>query len=227
MVAGARRLGRAPWVAAASLLVLVGLSACGGDDDAAAGPGALAPTSTPSSDVGASDGPSTGGSTPSESAGGTAVSPTPTAPTTPNDDAVEPGPGPSSQEVVLGSLPGDTSGACVDADEQRDVRSGGIAAGAFNEAAESYVAPGGDDIVSLYWIPEHADDLSGLTVRGTQVSGGDASFVHDESTVSELIGDTGEWRYYLTDITIPAPGTWRLEATSGEDTGCFTITFGG
>lgn len=224
-----RRRGRAQGIAVATLIALLGVSACAGDAVTETAGGGAAPTPATSTEVGAPAGtgtevPATAAQTPGGEA--TVAPPTQTAPAEPGD-TIEPNPGPSSQETVLASLPGDTSGACVDADDQRDVRSGGIAAGAFDEAADSYVAPGGDDVVSLYWIPAHASELSGLTVRGTQVSGGAASFVHDETTVSELIGDTGEWRYYLTDISIPAPGTWRLEATSGEDSGCFTVTFGG
>jgi hypothetical protein len=138
-----------------------------------------------------------------------------------------PAPEPSSQEEVLGTLPGDASGACVAADGQRDVRSGGIGAGTFTEAVDDYAdTADGQNLVSLHWIPAHADGLTGLTVRGTQITGGNSTFVSEQSTVSELVDESGQWRYYyITNFEIPSPGLWRLEATSGVDTGCFTVTF--
>jgi len=217
--------GHPRWAVIVGLTAALGLSACaGGEGNEEAR--AVAPTSTASPSAGAPD-PSP--EVTSGQAGDPSSEPSPVPPSAePSEDSDQTAgatPGPSSQESVLESLPGDTSGACVDADGKRDVRSGGIAAGAFDEASASYDAQG--DVVSLYWIPEHADDLSGLTVRGTQLSGGNGSFVHDETKVSDLVGDSGVWHYYLTAITVPAPGAWRLEATSGPDSGCFTVTFGG
>ena len=131
-------------------------------------------------------------------------------------------PGPVSQESVLGSLPGGTDGSCVEVDGQRDVRSGSMAAGNFAEAITAFTqqSTGGGATVRLYWIPQHGDQLPGVTVRGTRLEDGQ-EFTHGDST----FGEAEQWRYYLTEITIPSPGTWRLEATSGPDRGCFTVTF--
>jgi hypothetical protein len=124
-------------------------------------------------------------------------------------------------------LPGDPSGACVDADGQRDVRSGTMGAGTFSEAAEFYAEHGDAQYqVSLHWIPAHTETLAGLIVRATQVTGGNATFEFEQTEASELVDESGTWRYYYTtSFAIPAPGRWQLEATSGEDTGCFTVTF--
>jgi hypothetical protein len=194
------------------------LTACAGGDDVPSADDPMTTAPTAEADPTSPPGP-TGG-----------ISAEPPA-ATPTGVAGEPGatqaPGSTSQEAVLDSIPGDVTGACVAADGLRDVRSGGFAAGAFDEATDAYVDPMGDDTVPLYWIPEHAEDLGRLTVRGTQVTGGNATFVEEQPTVSEIVGDTGTWHYYLTDFAIPAPGQWRLEASSGADSGCFTVTFDG
>ena len=99
-----------------------------------------------------------------------------------------------------------------------------MAAGSFDEATESYT--GGAHGVDLHWIPAHADDLTGLTVTATQLSGGSGAFVAEQDNVSELVDESvpGGTTTSPTSTSQP-PGLWRLEATSGEDAGCFTVTF--
>jgi hypothetical protein len=213
----APRSGWSARCAAAALVAGVALTACsGGGDEPPEAAGELPSTSA------AVDSPTTTGA----EATSEGISPQPPTVTTSEGGGgvvgTEP---PSSQEAVLDTLPGDDSGACIDADGQRDVRSGDMGAGTFTEAAEDYADDINDDI-SLHWIPAHAESLLGLTVRGTQLTGGDATFVAEQTTVSELVDESGQWRYYYnTSFMIPAPGLWRLEATSGDDTGCFTVTF--
>jgi hypothetical protein len=214
--------GRHGWsalaLAAVVLAAPIALAACSGTPEDGTGGEAPSATTDPTG-----IGPTT---TAAASTGG--VSPSAPSATTTDVGTSDPTePEPSSQEEVLGTLPGDASGACVAADGQRDVRSGGIGAGTFTEAADDYAdVADGENLVSLHWIPAHADGLTVLTVRGTQITGGSATFVSEQSTVSELVDESGQWRYYfITNFEIPAPGLWRLEATSGEDTGCFTVTF--
>jgi hypothetical protein len=216
---------RAAFGVAIALLALVGLSACSGEDPASA----ASQTTTAGQTSSATSPPATSaGSTattpPSGMPASAGVSPQPPLATPPFDQSGEATSAPPTQADVLDWLPGDPGGACVNTDGESDLRSGGIAAGSFDEATESY-ASGAHD-VDLHWIPAHAEDLTGLTVTATQISGGSGSFVVEQDNVSELVDESGTWRYYfLTDFDIPSPGLWRFEATSGEDAGCFTVTF--
>lgn len=137
-----------------------------------------------------------------------------------DDDVPDTGQG---QTAVLNQLRGDRSGACVDTAELRNVRSGGLAAGPFDEVETSYgsKAPGKPKrSIRVYWIPQHST-MPGLEVRISKVGGSSSTTITEKS-----VSDTSEWKFYDTYVPIESAGTWRLEATSGKDRGCFTVTVG-
>lgn len=210
---------------AVALVTTVGLSACSGEEPASAAP----ETTTSGQTSGPTSAPTTSETSaattgPPGAPGSAGVSPQPPIATPTFDQSGDSTAAPPTQADVLDWLPGDPGGACVNADGQSEIRSGGMAAGSFDEATKSYTS--GARGVDLHWIPAHADDLNRLTVTATQLSGGSGTFVAEQTNVSELVDESGTWRYYyLTDFDIPAPGLWRLEATSGEDAGCFMVTF--
>ena len=129
-----------------------------------------------------------------------------------------------SQSPVLNEIPGNDDHACVDTTGKRDVRSGGMAAGPFDEARASYGerSPGkAKGSIRLYWIPRHGANPGDLTVRVTRVGGGSST------TLSQAtVGDAEQWSFYDTNVPIAGKGTWRLQATSGPDRGCFDVTIG-
>lgn len=137
-----------------------------------------------------------------------------------DDDVPDGGPG---QTAVLNQLSGNRDGACVDTDGLRNARSGGIAAGPFDEVESSFgvKAPGKPKrSIRVYWIPEHRT-MPGLTVRVSKVGGASSTTLSEKS-----VSDTSEWKFYDTYVPIESAGTWRLEAESGQDRGCFTVTVG-
>lgn len=129
----------------------------------------------------------------------------------------------AEQAPVLNRIPGDKSASCVDTTGMRNARSGGIAAGPFDELDSSYgkKLPGKPrDSIRLYWIPMHGD-AADLTVRVTKAGGG------TRTTVTEgQLSEAEQWKFFDTFIPIEEPGTWELHATAGPDQGCFTVTVG-
>jgi hypothetical protein len=228
-VGGSRRVALGLAVAVAATLAL---SACSGDAagaHAAPDTTSTSATTTSSPTATASVSPGVPATTVPGQTATIGISPQP--PEVTPTDLGDGGPGgsapPTSQETILETLPGDPSGACVNGDGQRDVRSGGIGAGTFSEAVTDFADQSdGDGTVSLHWIPAHGEDLTLLTITASQLSGGSATFVTEQTNVSDLVDESGQWRYYfITELTIPATGVWQFQATSGADTGCFTVTF--
>ncbi len=180
------------------------LSGCGGDDGDKAG-------TSSSTDGGASQAP--------------AATPGPAGSLTdPNaDDKGAPG-APDArgrQGVVFDRLPGNKTGACEVVGDRRDVKSGGFVGGAFDDARKSYgkVRPGlKPKQVRLYWVPEHAKPMGGVTVVATTAGA-------RVKVVQRTAADAEQWKFYDTLIKLPSAGRWRFKVSSGADHGCFVATF--
>ena len=125
---------------------------------------------------------------------------------------------------MLDRLPGSAGDACVAVGDRRDVRSGGIGAGPFDEARTSFAdqtESGTPAQVSLYFIPANGPGSKpGLTVTMDNTTTGATQTLHETTTA-----DADVWTFFQTEIPVPAPGKYRIRATSGGDSGCFLVTF--
>lgn len=125
------------------------------------------------------------------------------------------------QTFLFKRIPGNTTGACVTVGNRRDVKSGGFVGGSFADARTSYgktrqgMKP---KQVRLYWIPVHSKPMGGVTVTAT--SGGDTVKITERE-----VADAEQWKFYYTVIALPHKGTWKFNASSGQDKGCFVATF--
>jgi hypothetical protein len=123
---------------------------------------------------------------------------------------------------VLDAVGGSPRGDCVEVGEARDVRSGGLAAGPFDEARAGFRDTAGDArTVRLYVIPQHTRATPGIVVRG-QRDDGALTFRAVEANVSHA----DRFEFYDLDITVPSAGRWRLRASAGADSGCWTVVLG-
>jgi hypothetical protein len=199
-------------LAATVLVCIAGLSACSGSSDdskKASGSGSgSSPSATAGSAASASSSPSAGVSKdPSKPSGGEV-------PPKKRGD----------QSNVLTSLPGSKKSTCVSTAGKRDVRSGSMAAGPFDEARKVYGkkhAGMAKDEVQLYWIPSDSSKMPGLVLTGVNRDTGKRFTVH-----SSNVGDADEWRYYNTTLRLAQPGHWRLTARSASQKGCFDLVVG-
>ncbi len=129
---------------------------------------------------------------------------------------------PGSQQQVLAGIDGERRGGCVDTGEARDVRSGGLAAGPFDEVRAGWDAGSGTSrTVPFYLIPEHPGAMDGVVLTGRLVEGSQR-FREKHRRTSRVEG----FDFYDLDLTLPAAGTWRLRATAGRDVGCWTVEVG-
>jgi hypothetical protein len=127
------------------------------------------------------------------------------------------------QDVVLNTLPGSKNASCVRINDQRDVRSGQIAMGnfagalaAYRESKGAYDAPP----LNFYVIPESLS-AGKVTVTMTPVTADSTA----RTMTSSQVESAGRWKYFPVSVTVPAPGTWRFTAVSGQQRGCFQVTF--
>jgi hypothetical protein len=126
---------------------------------------------------------------------------------------------------VLSALPGQARAGCVVVGDRADIRSGSMAAGNFSTARQQYAAAKKTNpapSVNLYLIPADARRLTKLTLTMERVGAGDSK----RTLTSTSVQQADRWEYFAVSTTIPAPGTWRLRATSGSSSGCFDVTFG-
>ncbi|UYM06544.1 hypothetical protein [Solicola gregarius] len=219
--------------AAAAIVLVLGATACSGSDDEGAASGERSAddqsesadpgspkTSAADGDEAAAD-PDSGSAKGSDSPAGDGTVPANEVAPPNDEDVTHDG---DSQSPILNHIPGSEDGACVDTSGKRDARSGGMAAGPFDEARSSYGerSPGkAARSIRLYWIPRHGANAGGLTVRVTRVGGGSST-----TFTKATVGDAEQWTFYDTNVPIAGPGTWRLQATSGSDRGCFDVTIG-
>lgn len=140
----------------------------------------------------------------------------------PDDEVVPSAPGtkPSDgrQDGVLDTLPGRTREGCVDVAGGRDVRSGGIAAGPFDEVLDAWSVDGEltEQHAMIYFIPLHAEKLGELAVTATRGS-------EQATVVRNSVSEAEQWSYFDTEILFPSPGQWTIRAQSGQDRGCWIL----
>ena len=96
--------------------------------------------------------------------------------------------------------------------KERDVRSGSMGAGPFDEARASFSTKSKSSRkVDLYFIPTHAKKLTGVTVTAKNADTGAKL-----TKKSKTIGDADQWKF-------PEAGTWVLRAAAGQDEGCWVV----
>jgi hypothetical protein len=203
---------RALGAALASMLCVAGLAACSGS-----GQDSKAPSSSSSSSSSAA---AAGGGASSSASPSTGVSKDPSKPKGGEVPPKKKG----DQSNVLKSLPGSSTSRCVSTAGKRDVRSGAMGAGAFDEARRDYGTKRKGtpkDAVDLYWIPLDSTKMPGLVLTGVNSDTGRHISLH-----SDNVGDADLWRYYQTTVRLPDPGHWRLTARSGSQQGCFKLVVG-
>ncbi|MFD5213472.1 hypothetical protein [Microbacterium sp. NPDC058345] len=196
-----QRVGHGIGAITVAILTTVLLAGCTGDQDE---PEAAASSSPP---------PAAGVQTPLDP---TEVPPIETEPPViPTDE-------PGRQDSVLDRLPGEAGSGCVAVNDERDVRSGTMAAGNFAEARAQY-SDSAESEMSFYFIPAALEGDPELVIRLTQVNGSGEKEIR-----SAAIETADEWRFYPVRFAIPEEGTWRIEATAGdENRGCWEATFQG
>lgn len=210
-----RRLVRAG-AGAAMITVMAGCSSDGGT------PTAAGSTPPPAASSGTATG--TPAATPPAASG---TGPASTAPATQS-----PAPGPKTataspggnQRPVLNNLPGNpAAGSCVAVGDQRDLRSGTMGAGNFVTARKAFADQAktkSQPSVPLYLIPSNATGLSTVVVT-LRKGGTSRTATFKEQQYAE------DWLYFPVRLSIPSAGTWQITATSGSNTGCFSVAFGG
>lgn len=131
---------------------------------------------------------------------------------------------PATQNQVLSSLPGSSSPKCVEVEDNRDARAGGIAAGNFQAARKQYTREAStkeQPRIFLYVIPEHVEKDNGVRIELTSLTGSGETHTVKSSSFERA----EQWRYYSVHVPIPAPGKWRMQIASGADKGCFDVRF--
>lgn len=188
------------------LCLAIGLGGCGGDSGAS-GTAKSERSSSPRSAA-------------SDAAGAAAEALATKQPKRPTKPLHEPTRGPAGgQQDVLSNLPGNRSGECTPVGKERDVRSGNLGAGPFDEARASFsVKSRSSRKVDLYFIPTHAKKLTGVTVTARNAVTG-ASLTKKSKT----IGDADQWKFYRLQLDLPEAGTWVLRAAAGQDAGCWVV----
>jgi hypothetical protein len=130
-----------------------------------------------------------------------------------------------NQGSVLNSLPGDAAnGACVAVGSKPDIRSGTMAAGNFVTARKAFTDQAktkSQPSIFLYLIPSNAKGLTKVTVKLRSTTDGTT-----RTTTSDQTQYADDVFYFPVNVSIPARGTWELTATSGGNTGCFSVVFG-
>lgn len=130
---------------------------------------------------------------------------------------------PSSQKKVLDTLPGKSTGGCVDVGSLSAVRSGSVAMGDFADARARFLKTKGAydaDPSFFYVIPESRDAKRVKVVLTPETGHADAIRV-----VSDQVEDAAQWKYFPISVKIPTPGTWRFSVTVGAEHGCFDADF--
>ena len=182
----------------------------GGDDDADVPADGGADSDAPSSGAGGQDEPQ---AAPDELA-------------EPDDARAESAtPEDGKQEAIFDRVAGNDTQKCVDVGDNRDLRSGEIVGGPFDTAISAWGTEQRDipnDTVRLYWVPLNSEKMPGVTVVATNERSGETV-----KTTRDEYGDAEQWKFYDTSFQLPDAGTWTLEVTSGQDSGCFRIRLEG
>lgn len=133
----------------------------------------------------------------------------------------------SLQHKAFEGMPGSVTYRCVHVRNHTDVRSGGIVAGNFaldkRDYAQGATSGHRPTDVKIYWIPLHlVADMPGLVVQATKLS--DDRAVARSYRQANIAANSGGV-FYPSSTPIPSAGAWKLEATIGQDHGCFVVTF--
>jgi hypothetical protein len=127
------------------------------------------------------------------------------------------------QSSVLGALPGSSSTSCATVGTHTDLRSGSVAMGNFVLAGKQYrteARKSGIPEVGLYLIPQHAKHLKRATLTLDPRGSGKSKTITTRS-----VEDTDTSRYFAVQLPVAAPGTYQLSVVSGQDHGCYVVTF--
>lgn len=128
------------------------------------------------------------------------------------------GPG-RKQTDVLKKLPGSASKGCVVVGDRRDVRSGTMAAGPFDDIRRAYDGKTSqltDRYVRLYIIPESSAKMPGVHVKMVHKATGQTVELDDDH-----VADAEEWKIYDIETALPTAGVWVIRAQAGPDSGCW------
>lgn len=220
-------------IACIALITSVGIiGGCGGDasseerDDMGSRTTRSAPGADVSTGVGSghsaspSASPPTGNGGQEDQAGKGAPAPSPSSGSPTPRGMPTRGPG-GGQEAVLVNLPGPTTQRCIAVGNRRDVRSGDMAAGPFDDARKAFKAGSPEtQKVRLYFIPAHSRKMPGITVTLTHQRTGKVVRVRQKRWA-----DADEFRFYDVETGLPRGGEWRVEAVAGRDRGCWSVIF--
>lgn len=116
------------------------------------------------------------------------------------------------------SLPsGSESAGCVTVSAgAAEVKAGNFTIGALASFRTS--AGGG----KIWWRPDSGDISPGLRITATPI---DRSLEEKPRTFKAVGAVSGASTFfYPSSVKLPRPGTWRIEGTSGRDSGCIVIS---
>lgn len=131
----------------------------------------------------------------------------------------------ANQRSVLKSLPGSTAAKCQVVRNRRDVLSGSMGAGNFQQARQQFKTDYGTTevpMLNMYAIPEHAGHLKKVTAVINPRGAGQSTRV-----TSKTVEPADAYRYFAMQLPVRKPGTYRISLRSGHDSGCFIVTFKG
>ncbi|KRF13770.1 hypothetical protein ASG90_13095 [Nocardioides sp. Soil797] len=170
------------------------------------------------------DGSSLGGSRTDSSATPSLPSSSSSSPSDPNVYPTKT-PAPKSQTSVLDSLPSSSGPGCAKVDAKTDdLRSGDVAVGNFGQALTSYddqVGTMEQPEVHFYVVPKSRKQMKrvSVTLAPTGTTG------RRSSVVSTDVEDADVWKYFAVNLFVREPGNYRMDVVSGQDRGCYLITF--
>lgn len=134
--------------------------------------------------------------------------------------------GPTPPAAVLAAptfavgVPGAVGATCVVVGDRPRVRSGQFVVADLQRYRRIWTTARTSD-KTLFVTPLHLPpDGTGLVVRATLLGGG-------PHPTRRVVGDPADYvsapGYFTLDTTLPGPGRWRLEMSSGADRGCFLL----
>jgi hypothetical protein len=157
------------------------------------------------------------GGTPQASASGTSKVPIPTV-------SAPAGTPPLNRRAWLRlwrESPGPTTPRCTSVAGKPGARSGQFVAGNFQQFVADW--DGTYETSKLAYTPLYPHRLLPLRVIATQLRGGTQRL---EFSFPQIAWSGKGAPFYNTGTQLPTAGTWRLEASTPGDSGCFVVTVG-